>query len=258
MRSVPMTQYLGVAALACLFSGCYGPMGQYGSPYGYPGSPPVQTLTPGAPYTPGGAYPTIPNQPTPVQPNTTFSPQDGGDAPFFNPSTTGGGAYEGGVPNPSDPGTDWPLPSNTADGAVDEYGSIEGASASVAAVAKVPTEHAHFEQPTVAEPQPTLATPVAANSSSYAYDAEHYGWLRGMLQFDSASRQWSIVYSTNPGPSDPFGGRLSLQGDSRLTEFAPGTFITVQGAVDSTTVDSFNRPTFRIVSVVPFDPNPIP
>ena len=115
----PVVQRLLLAAwaggLASGLSGCYGPMYQPMGP-GYPGGP-VQSLTPGAPYSPGwnsgapGNYtfppgPLGPPVPSTGQPNPTFSPgtSGGGDAPKYNP----GGASNGGqttkqVPPPADP-----------------------------------------------------------------------------------------------------------------------------------------------------------
>ncbi len=255
----------------------YTPMGSpYGNPYGFPtNTAPIPTMTPGAPYTPGGTYapgggiPTYPDsnlgQPTPITPNSTYTPSSGTgsgtDAPFYSPGSASKSPYEGGgVPKYNDAGMDgnfqMPHPSNTADGTnVNEYGSIEGAAAEVASVAKVSLDNAHFEQPLVVQ---RTAAPCDAPPTAFAHDADHFHWVRGVLQRDQSSGLWSVLYSTNPNAADPYQGRLTLQPHPRFEELAPQSVVTVHGVVDMSTPDAQGRPTYRVESVNLFDPNPIP
>lgn len=147
-------RYSGLPLLGLLLvcSGCYSPYrAPYGSPYGYPpGGVPTQTLQPGGTYTPSPygqpATPYGTPQPTPGFPSID---QTGGSTPFYGSGSSGGGStsqpYDGGgVPTYSDPNEvqfQQPKPDNTA---IDTYGTIEGASAAMAGVAKVDLDNANF------------------------------------------------------------------------------------------------------------------
>ncbi len=170
------------------------------------------------------------------------------------------------MPKYNDAGIDgnfqMPQPSNTADGTnLNEYGSVEGAGASVASVAKVPSTHAEFEQPVVVQlEQPsTLATPLGdAPPTAFAHDAEGYQWVRGVLQFDPSAGHWSIAYRPRTDVTDAYQGRLTLQPDPRFEELGSQAVVTIHGQIDTSVSDTQGRPTYRVETINLFDPHPIP
>lgn len=103
MRPVPPLFALVLGLMLPALSGCYSMYGQpYGSPYGgYPAGPggygtPMQTLTPGQPYSPG-VIPQGQGLPNTYNPSG-LQPIPDNNAPNYNPAP--GGANNPAVPNP--------------------------------------------------------------------------------------------------------------------------------------------------------------
>lgn len=256
-------------------TGCYSPYpysAPYGSPYGYPAAP-VQTLTPGGTYVPGtpsGTYTTPTPADTFSQPapsgNSTYQP--GGSStssPYYNNSSAPPYDPGGGVPKYPDPGEvnfqqSKPKPIAN-DPNLFEQGSLEGAGASTANVAKVNTSTAEFLAPLpvqTSDPQPTLAQSVVTvpgSQSPFAHDADGYRWIRGIARRNEATGAWSLVYSTLKTDADPFHGWLTLAPDPRLGELQRDRAYLISGTLDQSQTDSAGKPLYRVQTITAWEPS---
>ena len=89
---------------------------------------------------------------------------------------------------------------------------------------------------------------VAAKSgpSPYKKDPNGYAWLRGVVTRDTKSGAWRLTYSRDNLDDDPYEGNLMLADDEGLDVLKDGDVILVEGAVDRSLPDRFNRPSYRV------------
>jgi hypothetical protein len=158
-----------LAAVALMATGCYGP--RYGSPYGYssPGYPvgsyggypgPINTMTPGQPYVPGGTYQGIPGG--------TLQPLNGGgNAPTYSPNTTIPGNNSAGRPVPTYDGDPTFQQPSAAGGSDLGFNSTDSAlqPASGETFSAVPRPMPNVATPI--SPMPTFSTPVQAEAEPF-------------------------------------------------------------------------------------------
>lgn len=281
MRLARLPFFASIGLILLTSAGCYRTYSPYGSPYGTPygvPGPPVQTLTPSSPYTPGypqGTYPqSVPgsSSPTPADqfstPNSTFAP-NGSDsnAPFFKQNSNSPPPYTNGIPKYPDPGEEVQFQQQSSpkpvaeDFQLEEHGAVEGAGASTTNVAKVPLNHAEFQAPlrvgaqkTPADRPPGVAT-VASSPSPFAHDADGYRWLRGVARRNESTGAWSLVYNTVEIDLDPYQGWLTLAPDPSLSQLAPNVAFLISGELDESLKDAAGKPTYRVHSIRPWTPS---
>lgn len=271
MRLARLLLFASIGPLL-LVTGCYRSYAPYGAPsgvpYGVPGAP-VQTLTPGNPYTP---YPQgMPGpSPTPVDqysvPNSTFQPSGpGGSSQYYPSNSSTLPSYQGGVPTPRDPGEVQFQPRSTPKPVADDFdlmeqGAVEGAGAATATVAKVPLDTAEFHIPqrvkSITSPSgcPDDISTTGSSASPFAHDADGYRWLRGLARRNESTGAWSILYSHVDVDGDPYHGWLTLAPDPQLTQLVPDGAFLITGHLDKSKTDSSGKPMYRVESIKPWHP----
>jgi hypothetical protein len=268
----------------------YGP-GPYGQPYQpvYPGGP-GYTMPPGQPYIPGGTTPggTSPGLggPTPITPPggnapPTYDNTNGSngpikfDAPDFNPnpgSPPAGNPPAGGrgsVPDPNDDlnGSGGPAaskpelsPTSAQRDAFEADFPQETNNTGEAPPARISTEQDVFEVPDrIDEAEPaairkiSLEVPANDRPNPYGRDRKHANpeWLRGLVNFDQRDRTWELIYSATPDGRDPNGGSLTLGHHPELSRCRSGDVVLIEGAIDSSQVDSRGKPIYAVDKVTP-------
>lgn len=73
-----------------------------------------------------------------------------------------------------------------------------------------------------------------------------YGWLRGVVDFDETDKSWHIIYNMTPDSSDAYGGGLTLIGHPDLKYLKTNDVVLVRGQIDTTSLDHFGKPSYRI------------
>lgn len=118
-----------------------------------------------------------------------------------------------------------------------------------------PTETNQGWVPDGASLQATAQTQVVSAKSEtaddsgpdpYAYDAENYRWLRGVVDYRSEDGSWNIIYDLQPPADDPYGGSLRLIDDGKLDGLKSGDVVLVQGHVDPESPDPRGKPQYRV------------
>lgn len=234
----------------CL-SGCWYPWINYPHQYYGPGTlPPTMNgpIVPGGTYVPGTPNPLSPSSPgttTPSNPAPTpnWRPENGTktDAPPFRPNTGNQG-----VPFPNDdfggtpPGASRP-PGNRSSAVPRPNNSA------VNTVALTPEVTSDSEQPPQPLNPPLNPLPAAGdNTTPYAYDANGYSWLKGIVDFDPSTKTWALIYSLNPDANDRFGGMFYLSGSDLLVELKTGDLVMVHGQPDPLLKDDRGLPRYRV------------
>ena len=72
----------------------------------------------------------------------------------------------------------------------------------------------------------------APASDRFGFDPQ-YQWLRGQLEFQPATRQWFLRYTSPNEPTDQFAGQLQIANSVVLGNLQPGDYVQVQGQVVS-------------------------
>lgn len=271
-------------------SGYYGGPGYYGQPaYPAPGyqngpvlAPNGQPLGNGGTYVPGGSSPGT--SPTPLGPPSTYDNSGNGirfespnnNAPPFNPNPNSGG----GVPVPTDelnnssPGASKPTLTPTSGTNADELSSpfeqtgnaAGGLQAPPVQPAQATSEPDPFEMPqqlrssatSDAVPIQTVnyePTSTTAKLNPFGRDTRHANptWLRGVIEYDTKLRTWSILYSANPDPRDANGGVLTLARHPNLAKCRDGEVVLVEGAIDASQTDARGKPMYVLDNITPLE-----
>jgi hypothetical protein len=84
-----------------------------------------------------------------------------------------------------------------------------------------------------------------------AYDGDKLRWIRGVLNFDPATRTYSVTYSNAPDEKDPYHGTIKLANDQRLSQLKNQDLVQIEGTVRPT---SNMGPYYQIVSIQKLDP----
>lgn len=117
----------------------------------------------------------------------------------------------------------------------------------------VPVQNASARRD-IPESAPTAGRP---GVNPYLYDTKGYTWLRGVVDFDDASKTWRITY--NPDPvSDPYGGSLTLSDDEKLGSLLPNDVVLVEGRIDTDRRDRFSKPIYHVANAVVLRPKSAP
>ncbi len=82
--------------------------------------------------------------------------------------------------------------------------------------------------------------------SPYKKDPNGYSWLRGVVTRDPKTGSWRLTYSRDNLDDDPYEGNLTLADDEALDVLKDGDVILVEGTVDSSFPDRFNKPSYRV------------
>lgn len=255
-------------ACLLLLAGCYGPM--YNQPYGYPTYP----GQPGSPYYPGG---TVAPGGTMLGPGTpTFdsnSGSSGGNAPPFNSGSSGSGSTDtsnrpvpeyrdpvGGSPYYTEPkGAGGQAGAGSPERIGNRPGELEpnpatGGGGGSGTTLDFGTEgtNERFEPPIDPNASPiSFQRDVTAVDPRYGYDPDGHDWLQGIVSFDPQDRCWSIVYSLNPDPADPYAGYLTLAQDPRFEVLRDGDVVRVEGQVDPVARDQTGRAVYLVSQLSP-------
>lgn len=248
----------------------YGPTMAPNGGYMSPG--PTYTPTPGysptTPYTPT-PLPGNPNSPTPINPSPTapiWRPDPGSgstspplnDAPPFQPNRGGGGSL---VPDPLEPDFGAPPPSASLPRAVP---LADARPVPARAISTPAGADDFFEEPRRVIPSAAGADPFAhdggaANNTSkpqdpYGYDGQHYAWLRGIVDYDPATRTWSIIYDLTPDVGDKFGGSFVFSDHPSLKGLRPGSLVLAKGRVDPGRTDHIGKALYEVQQIVHLAP----
>lgn len=266
-----------------LLAGChmqpYGPgYYNYGPTYGPSYSTPPGYMTPGPVYTPQNLSPTpitpgtgspTPISPTPNQNTPTWRPDSTPsnnlqDAPPYRPNNTNS---NGVVPDPLDldpgfgapPGAAATVPRAVPLTDAPPFQPVETASGTAQPPGRFPADDPDpFEAPTQVTPAALKPVGISTTASSapapYGHDAQQYTWLRGIVDYDSDSKTWSIIYNLTPDVGDKFGGSFIFAPHPQLQNLQPGAQVLVKGRVDPGRTDGRNKPLYEISQLVPLPP----
>jgi len=248
-------QFCGVALLAA--AGCtwypYSPYsnGYYGPAYGTPNYGGPGYMTPSPTYVPQNSAPMLnsPSSPTLINPGTTTNPpgklnlypdNTGGDAPPYRPTP-----LDNPVPQPRDN----PFGGGAPPGAA----MIQPPGAFI--TARVQPAGLKTDDPFVtparltadasAQPMPTTSPDV----SPYAFDAEGYGWLKGIVDYDGETKTWAVIYSLTPEPNDRFGGSFTLAPSEQLGTLHHGDLVSIVGQPHPRLKDGRGFPLYQIAKL---------
>ncbi len=265
----PFTRFRTACATLLLSAGCYGPM--YNQPYGYPTYP----GQPGTPYYPGGTVAPGGTILGPGSGTPTFDGNSGGNAPLYNgnsgSSTGGTDTSNRPVPNYTEPAggsSPYYTPGGTsgqtgatsrdrlgsAPGGVEPNPAAGGNTGSSPAGGFDPGNSGDlFEKPidTNANPISLSREVTSVATPRYGYDPAGHAWLQGVVSFDPQDRCWSIVYSLNPDPADPYAGYLTLAHDPRFEVLRDGDVVRVEGQVDPVARDQTGRAVYLVSQLSP-------
>ncbi|MBM4076119.1 MAG: hypothetical protein FJ267_10780 [Planctomycetes bacterium] len=116
---------------------------------------------------------------------------------------------------------------------------------------------ASFEAPQITTPQTTKSVSTESDGGStlnpYGRDTRNANptWLRGIIDYDTKQKQWSIIYSANPDQRDPNGGCLTLGPHQNLAKCRIGEVVLAEGAIDARQTDSRGKPLYALDKVTP-------
>lgn len=135
------------------------------------------------------------------------------------------------------------------DVSLDAAGGDQPRPAEVAAGSAI--QPASFEQSSFGpEPRQTESTNADASSGeedAFGYDRNSYRWLRGVVDYDPAKKDWQIIYGLSPEASDKFGGSLTLLDEGRLADFQNDDVVLVEGRIDPDAGrDVLGKPLYRV------------
>lgn len=139
---------------------------------------------------------------------------------------------------------------------LDRYQRADRPAASEPALADSGIRPAAFEEgPSASEDFgfDPVTTPEAATAEAgyegFGYEPSGYHWLRGVIDYDPAQRNWHVIYGLQPDPSDRFGGSLTLADNGHLSEFQDNDVVLLQGRVDPAAGrDLLNKPLYRVMN----------
>lgn len=72
---------------------------------------------------------------------------------------------------------------------------------------------------------------VTQTNDRFGFDPQ-YQWLRGQLQYSPTSNQWSLMYASQQGTVDPYGGSLRIANPHVLGNLQPGDYVSIQGRLE--------------------------
>ncbi len=250
-----------------------GPYGGYGQPYMQPYGQPIQTMTPGPSYVPGTTIPPGGYAPAGVSPglqpspDSTFRPgptsgltpvgEPAGSAPPYNPPPDMGGNRA--VPLPQDSVNFQPPVQLDPLGAplrpvaplspLAEGNGLQPVSGTGASPWARETNPAF--QPAVGDNgEPIKANkpiiPIGEGTAPFAYDAENYRWMRGVVSYEKRDGYWSLVYSDAPDEADELAGCVTLADQAQLQGVGDGEIILVTGEFSTTDIDSRGKPIYVV------------
>lgn len=124
-----------------------------------------------------------------------------------------------------------------------------GSGVQPAAFEERPTVREDFGFDPITTPDASASAAPELDEDGFGYERSTYGWLRGVVDYDPASRTWHIIYGLTPDPADPYGGSLTLADNGRLTEFQDNDVVHVEGRPDPAAGrDPLNKPVYRVTS----------
>lgn len=120
----------------------------------------------------------------------------------------------------------------------------ELAAASPKAIQPASFEEASFGP----EPGPAkLPSDGGGEGDAFGYERSSYRWLRGVVDFDPAKKDWQIIYGLTPEASDKYGGSLTLLDEGQLSDFQNDDVVLVEGQLDPTAGrDVLGKPLYRV------------
>ena len=118
-----------------------------------------------------------------------------------------------------------------------------------AAFEERPTVREDFGFDPITTPDAAASVAPEVDEDGFGYERSAYGWLRGVVDYDPATRSWHIIYGLSPDPADPYGGSLTLADNSRLTEFQDDDVVQVEGRPDPAAGrDALGKPLYRVTN----------
>ncbi len=108
------------------------------------------------------------------------------------------------------------------------------------------------DSPISAIAQASATVDLSQSSGRFANDPQ-YQWLRGQLEYSVTQKRWKLRYIPRDAPEgriDSFGGSVVLTPNEKLSNFASGAFVAVQGSLGQTDAGiSDYAPIYRVDSV---------
>jgi hypothetical protein len=242
--------WLPIAGGFLLSCGCYSPMSGQPQFQSYPGQMQPGTVYPGTVYPgstyPGGTY-------SPGTPTYTPTP-DGGNAPYYDSGTSSNTGNRP-VPDYDDAATSPYFPdSGTASSPNwDTPGAAASPSPTPSGTSPFGDTAEDFHEPIPAGTEPISfeRDVTSLTRLPYGYDPAQHQWVQGVVSYDARQQAWGIVYNINPDPADPHAGYLTLGDDPRLASLKDGDVIRVDGEVDPSRPDMYNRATYEVSRITP-------
>lgn len=128
--------------------------------------------------------------------------------------------------------------------------SLSSAGASVSRDGFRPQGSNRVRKPAIAERvAPRKRAPAYETSNRFGFDPG-YGWLRGQLQYDAATGEWSLQYVAGQAGTDEFGGIIRIANPQVLGDLQPGNFVQLRGQVQTRAVGSHSSVPIYNVAVV--------
>lgn len=229
---------------------------------------------------PGSLEPIPADNPPSTYQNGTGQPSSGGDEPYFTPQR-----QDNAVPNYDDPSydngfngfgdpnrdfnNDFPQPSEPPDSDLQEAfnpSALTPAPRDVELAAVPSGSTSPFEPNPVPSPttMPDAALQPAGFESTqpgttiqptepYAFDADGYTWLRGIVGYDHTEQTWSVTYDVTPDTWDSYAGHLTLVGEVP-PDVKDGDVVLIEGAIDAAQTDRFGKPVYRVATCAALEP----
>lgn len=139
--------------------------------------------------------------------------------------------------------------------AVQQWGGLPMASvqpASFTATATTVRGNDGPDAPTAAVAHTSATVDQSQSSGRFANDPQ-YQWLRGQLEYSVTQKRWKLRYIPRDAPEgriDSFGGSVVLTPNDKLSNFASGAFVAVQGSLGQTDAGASDyAPVYRVDSV---------
>lgn len=247
-----------------------------------PGTYPPGSIPPGGSTIPGGGLSPTPDpyRGTPAPAGGTFAPSggstrlepvgepNGGAAPMYSPPAGGGNIN---VPFPSEPSASFQPPVQRNMVAEAPFSAPAPAAApmplgadlgdnpfagrplkpispvSPAAAAAVAEEMLNESTQPIKLEKPVI--PVSGEVRPFAYDAEGYKWMRGIISYEKSSKCWSLVYSDAPDATDEFAGCVTIADHPDLVSLKDGDVVSISGEFAGAQADYRGKPVYIIDKV---------
>lgn len=117
----------------------------------------------------------------------------------------------------------------------------------LAAASTKTIQPASFEEASFGPEPAKLPSHGGVEEDAFGYERSTYRWLRGVVDYDPAKKDWQIIYGLTPEASDKYGGSLTLLDEGQLSDFQNDDVVLVEGQLDPTAGrDVLGKPLYRV------------